>query len=327
MFNTGLLDCCSDSILAQLTSSYPPSLTFFYAGERNKNNSLMSQANLYTDFISMERNRGQFTSFSHYLLPSLSRKTPPLGMNTHSNRTFSSTSYRWDGLDDKTKMEKVSEKFEDQSLKNKSSDYCENNLLSAADYHASSNHSNLKEKRGRKDIENKFDEVVGNSVHNNSGAEVPHLTHTDNEGKAVMVDVGSKPPTLREARAHGSIYLGPEASRLVKENKMKKGDVLSIAQLAGIMAAKQTSNLIPLCHNINLTKVSVTCELVEHTHTVDISSLARTIGQTGVEMEALTAAAVAALTVYDMCKAVTHDMVIGDVKLMSKSGGRRDFKR
>ncbi|BFZ06920.1 hypothetical protein BsWGS_09959 [Bradybaena similaris] len=153
------------------------------------------------------------------------------------------------------------------------------------------------------------------------------LTHIDTDGKAVMVDVGDKTTTLREAQAEGRIYLGPEAARLVKDNKMKKGDVLTVAQIAGITAAKQTSQLIPLCHNINLTKVHVACVLNEKCDSVDITSLVRTIGVTGVEMEALTAVSIAALTVYDMCKAVTHDMVISDVRLVSKSGGKRDFQR
>ena len=108
---------------------------------------------------------------------------------------------------------------------------------------------------------------------------------------------------------------------------MKKGDVLSVARLAGIMAAKQTAQLIPLCHNIILTKVDVQCYLLEDEPVVEILSTVRTVGQTGVEMEALTAASVAALTVYDMCKAVTHDMVIYDVMLISKSGGKKDFLR
>ncbi|KAI8788108.1 molybdenum cofactor biosynthesis protein 1 [Biomphalaria glabrata] len=154
-----------------------------------------------------------------------------------------------------------------------------------------------------------------------------HLTHTDSSGKAVMVDVGSKEVTVREARAQAVIYLGPIVTRLVADNKMKKGDVLTIAQLAGIMSAKLTSQLIPLCHNISLTKVDVTCILEEEAHTVVITTMARTVGRTGVEMEALTAASVSALTVYDMCKAVTHDMVITDIKLLSKSGGKRDFKK
>lgn len=174
-----------------------------------------------------------------------------------------------------------------------------------------------------------YQELMNNSSHKifKDGDAAKQLSHTDSSGRAVMVDVGGKGTSLREARAEGVVLLGPEAARLVAENKMKKGDVLTVAQLAGIMAAKQTAQLIPLCHNINLTKVDVTCELDMERHAVVVRSLVRTVGQTGVEMEALTAVSVAALTVYDMCKAVTHDMVISDVKLMSKSGGKRDFQR
>lgn len=149
------------------------------------------------------------------------------------------------------------------------------------------------------------------------------LTHTDESGKAVMVDVGGKSITSREARARAHISLGPEAFTLVRENKLKKGDVLTVAQLAGIMAAKRTADLIPLCHNIPLTKVDVRCLLNEERLSVDIETLVKTTGVTGVEMEALTAATVAALTVYDMCKAVTREMVISDVKLIMKTGGAR----
>ena len=151
----------------------------------------------------------------------------------------------------------------------------------------------------------------------------PTLTHTDSSGRAVMVDVGEKAVTAREARARGRIWLGPEAFRLVLENKIQKGDVLTIAQLAGIMAAKWTSSLIPLCHNIALSKVDVKCTLNQAELSVDLESRVRTSGVTGVEMEALTAVSVAALTVYDMCKAVTRSMVISDVRLVTKTGGVR----
>ena len=151
----------------------------------------------------------------------------------------------------------------------------------------------------------------------------PTLTHTDSSGWAVMVDSGEKAVTAREARARGRIWLGPEAFHLVLENKIQKGDVLTIAQLAGIMAAKGTSSLIPLCHNIALTKVDVKCTLNQAELSVDLESRVRTSGTTGVEMEALTAVSVAALTVYDMCKAVTRSMVISDVRLVMKTGGVR----
>lgn len=138
-----------------------------------------------------------------------------------------------------------------------------------------------------------------------------------------MVDVGGKSVTTREACAQASIWLGPEAFELVRENRVKKGDVLTVAQLAGIMGGKRTSDLIPLCHNIALTKVDVQCRLNAQRLSVEISASVRTVGVTGVEMEALTAVSVAALTVYDMCKAVTREMVISDVKLVMKTGGAR----
>lgn len=154
------------------------------------------------------------------------------------------------------------------------------------------------------------------------------LTHVDQEGHASMVDVGKKPDSERTAVASAIIYLGKKAFELVQQNKMKKGDVLSVAQIAGIQGAKQTSHLIPLCHNIPLSLVEIVLNLDERRHAVVIQALCRTHGKTGVEMEALTAASVAALTVYDMCKAVTHDMVIGEVKLLSKEGGQRgDYQR
>lgn len=149
------------------------------------------------------------------------------------------------------------------------------------------------------------------------------LTHVDQEGHASMVDVGRKLDSERTAVASATIYLGKKAFELVQLNKMKKGDVLSVAQIAGIQGAKQTSQLIPLCHNIPLSLVEVGLSLDEPRHAVVIRALCRTQGKTGVEMEALTAASIAALTVYDMCKAVTHDMVIGEVKLLSKEGGQR----
>jgi cyclic pyranopterin phosphate synthase len=135
-----------------------------------------------------------------------------------------------------------------------------------------------------------------------------------------MVDVGDKPVTKREAIARGSIAVSREARHLVRAGAIKKGDPLQAARLAGIMAAKQTAALIPLCHPLPLTSVEV--EIVPTSTGYDIEGRARTFGQTGVEMEALTAVAVAALTVYDMIKAVDKTMVIGDIRLMFKSGGR-----
>uniref|UniRef100_A0A8D2KR34 Molybdenum cofactor biosynthesis protein 1 n=1 Tax=Varanus komodoensis TaxID=61221 RepID=A0A8D2KR34_VARKO len=155
-----------------------------------------------------------------------------------------------------------------------------------------------------------------------------HLTHIDQEGRASMVDVSWKPDSERTAVASAVVHLGEKAFHLVRQNQIKKGDVLTVAQIAGIQGAKLTSQLIPLCHNIALSLVEVALRLDEKRHAVVIQALCRTRGKTGVEMEALTAASLAALTVYDMCKAVTHDMVIEEVKLQRKEGGQRgNFQR
>ncbi|KAM9341236.1 cyclic pyranopterin monophosphate synthase-like [Symphorus nematophorus] len=153
------------------------------------------------------------------------------------------------------------------------------------------------------------------------------LTHTDAQGRATMVDVGGKFPTRRTATARATIVLGPVAFRLLRDNQLAKGDALAVAQLAGIMASKQTSALIPLCHPLPLDHTSVTFDLDELQNATVITATCRTTSRTGVEMEALTAVSVAALTVYDMCKAVSHDIIITDVKLVSKTGGKRDFHR
>ncbi|CAL1298468.1 unnamed protein product [Larinioides sclopetarius] len=142
-----------------------------------------------------------------------------------------------------------------------------------------------------------------------------------------MVDVGSKSPTVRVAEAEATVYLGPIAFRLVEQNKIKKGDVLSIANFAGIMAAKKTPDLIPLCHSIQLDQVSLNLTLDSTTFEVKIKSRVKAYDKTGVEMEALTSATVAALTVYDMCKAVTKDIIIKSVQLQLKTGGKSDFTR
>jgi cyclic pyranopterin monophosphate synthase len=146
------------------------------------------------------------------------------------------------------------------------------------------------------------------------------LTHVDRRGQITMVDVGGKPVTDREAIARGSITMSRAALRIVRSGAVKKGDPLQTARLAGIMAAKQTSALIPLCHPLALTSVHV--ELTPTARGYAIEARVRTSGQTGVEMEALTAVSVAALTIYDMVKAVDKTMVIGDIRLMFKSGGR-----
>jgi len=142
------------------------------------------------------------------------------------------------------------------------------------------------------------------------------LTHTDSKGKAVMVDVGEKDIQLRIAKARGHIKLAAETIQLIKDNLLKKGDVLTVAQLAGISAAKQTSYLIPLCHNIVLDNVRV--EAVVDSTGVQVDSEVRCTGKTGVEMEALTAVSIALLTVYDMCKAVDKKMIVDNICLTEK---------
>lgn len=156
-----------------------------------------------------------------------------------------------------------------------------------------------------------------------SDDEKQSLTHLDEQGRADMVDVGAKPMTERLAVAEGWVYVQPETFRLICEGQMKKGDVLSVARVAAIMAAKRTSDLIPLCHPIPLTKVGVEITLDEALTALHIVAQARTLGQTGVEMEALTAVSVAALTIYDMAKAVDRKMRIGDIRLLEKRGGQR----
>jgi cyclic pyranopterin phosphate synthase len=148
------------------------------------------------------------------------------------------------------------------------------------------------------------------------------LTHFNQAGAAHMVDVGDKNSTQRIAKATGKITMLPTTLELIIAGNHKKGDVLCIARIAGIQGAKKTSDLIPLCHPISLTHVSVDFEVISEKNEVICSALTKTIGQTGVEMEALTAVQVALLTIYDMCKAVDRGMVISDVKLLEKSGGK-----
>lgn len=152
------------------------------------------------------------------------------------------------------------------------------------------------------------------------GVTKKRLSHVDPRGRVQMVDVGDKPVTTREAVARGSISMSREALGLIRRGAVAKGDPLQTARLAGILAAKQTSSLIPLCHPLPLSNIHV--ELTPRARGYDIEARVRTTGQTGVEMEALTAVAVAALTIYDMVKAVDKAMVIGDIRLMFKSGGR-----
>jgi cyclic pyranopterin phosphate synthase len=147
------------------------------------------------------------------------------------------------------------------------------------------------------------------------------LSHVDEQGRARMVDVGAKPVTARYAAATGLIRMSKEAFRLVKANRIAKGDVLRIAEIAGIQGAKRTAELIPLCHPLPLDKVAVVAELDARLPGVRVSAEAKVEAKTGVEMEVLTACTVALLTVYDMVKAADHAMVIGEVRLVEKSGG------
>ena len=148
------------------------------------------------------------------------------------------------------------------------------------------------------------------------------LSHLDSHGNARMVDVGHKADTERLAIAAGEVRMKPETLALIRAGQIKKGDVLTVAQLAGVMAAKRTAELIPLCHPLPLTHIDVTCELNDALPGVSIRASVRTLGKTGVEMEALTAVSVAALTIYDMAKAAEKTMVITNVRLLEKHGGQ-----
>ncbi len=148
------------------------------------------------------------------------------------------------------------------------------------------------------------------------------LTHLSKDGKANMVDVGAKEITSRTAVASGKVILGPKVFKAIMDSELKKGNALDVARIAGIMAAKQTASLIPLCHNIPLSKVSIDFRMDAGSKCLDIIGTVSTVGKTGVEMEALTAVAVSALTVYDMCKALSHDIVIQDIRLERKTGGK-----
>lgn len=148
------------------------------------------------------------------------------------------------------------------------------------------------------------------------------FTHFDAAGNAVMVDVSGKPATERVAVAKGTVHMEPATLRLIEKGQLKKGDVLAVAQLAGIMAAKRTSDLIPLCHPLALSSVQVELACNKRASAVTITATCKVTGSTGVEMEALTAVSAAALTVYDMCKSVDRAMRIGDIRLVEKSGGK-----
>jgi len=143
------------------------------------------------------------------------------------------------------------------------------------------------------------------------------FSHIDDKGKANMVDVGNKPDQIRTARAEGKIKLNPETIRLIRENEIQKGDVLTVAEIAGIQGGKKTSELIPLCHPLQITKMEVRAQLTDDG--VVVTSLAKCTGKTGIEMEALMAVSIALLTIYDMCKAVDKNMEVSEIKLIEKT--------
>lgn len=148
------------------------------------------------------------------------------------------------------------------------------------------------------------------------------LTHLDSEGRARMVDVTEKDVTSRVAGARGTVFMKPETLAMILEKKVEKGDVFSVARVAGIMAAKKTPELIPMCHPLNLTSVEVFFTPQQNPPAVEIEAVVQVTGKTGVEMEALTAVSVTALTIYDMCKAVDRDMTLSEIRLVKKSGGK-----
>lgn len=148
------------------------------------------------------------------------------------------------------------------------------------------------------------------------------LTHINEQGRAKMVDVSEKQETLREAVAYGNVYMKKETLERIKEGTIKKGDVLSVAQVAGIMGSKKTSDIIPMCHPIMISGCDINFLLNFDKNRVEITATVKNTGQTGVEMEALTAVTIAGLTIYDMCKAIDREMIVSDVMLMKKSGGK-----
>ena len=153
------------------------------------------------------------------------------------------------------------------------------------------------------------------------------FTHLDENGRARMVDVSNKEPTDRVALATGKVFLNDKTYTMVKNQEIQKGDVLTVAKVAGIMAAKNTSNLIPMCHPINLTSVDIEFKMDDERKVIEIFAKAMLNAKTGVEMESLTAVSVTALTIYDMCKAVQKDIEIGEIKLLRKTGGKSgDYK-
>tara|TARA_Y100000739_G_scaffold224211_1_gene228256 strand:- start:75 stop:557 length:483 start_codon:yes stop_codon:yes gene_type:complete len=148
------------------------------------------------------------------------------------------------------------------------------------------------------------------------------FTHIDNTGKPSMVDVSEKKETSRIAEATGAVYMLPKTLKLIEKSKIEKGEVLNISQLAGIMGAKKTPELIPLCHPLNLSSIKVKLTCNNKNNSIDVTAICKVFGKTGVEMEALTAVSIACLTVYDMCKAVDREMKISDIQLNYKSGGK-----
>jgi cyclic pyranopterin phosphate synthase len=147
-------------------------------------------------------------------------------------------------------------------------------------------------------------------------------THFDKEGQAKMVDISAKSDTVREAVARGIIYMKPETFRMIQDKEISKGDVLSVARIAGIMAVKKTPDLIPMCHSINITGVDIMFRPIEEKSCIEIEAAVKTVGRTGVEMDALVTVSVTALTIYDMCKSMDRDMTIADICLIKKSGGK-----
>lgn len=169
--------------------------------------------------------------------------------------------------------------------------------------------------------------ISTSTLNMDDGNESGKLTHTDASGKARMVDVNHKNITERIAVAGATVNVGPEIAKLIEQNSVKKGDVLSIAQIAGIIGAKRTAEIIPLCHNIPISSVVVNTTLNLTEHCVNIRASVKCEGKTGVEMEALCAVTTAALTIYDMCKAISKHITITDIMLLKKSGGKQSFQR
>ncbi len=153
------------------------------------------------------------------------------------------------------------------------------------------------------------------------------LSHVNPQGGVHMVDISEKGETVRTAVASGRVTIGQEAFEKVKENTIQKGDVLAISQFAGIMGAKETSRLIPLCHQVTLSGIEVELSLDAGSHSVEVRAYTKSVGPTGVEMEALTAVSVSCLTIYDMCKSITKEIVIQDIHLLAKSGGQSGLYR